>query len=99
MNFVLPFCEADAAAWWRSKVLPALAAGERRWLVARHEGRVVGTAQLEIGTPPNQRHRADVTKVLVAPEVRRRGLARALMLGIERLAREEARRLLVLDTV
>jgi ribosomal protein S18 acetylase RimI-like enzyme len=99
VNFVLPFSEDDAALWWRRKALPALAAGERRLLVARREGRVVGTAQLDTGTPPNQRHRADVTKVLVAPEARRRGVARALMLGIERAAREEGRRLLVLDTV
>ena len=30
VNFVLPFSEADAAAWWRARVLPALAAGSRR---------------------------------------------------------------------
>lgn len=101
VNFVLPFSEADAASWWRRKVLPALAAGERRLLVARagDDGRVVGTAQLDTATPPNQRHRADVTKVLVAPQARRRGVARALMLAMEGMAREEARRLLVLDTV
>ncbi len=37
--------------------------------------------------------------MLVAPEARRRGVARALMRAIEGLAREEGRRRLVLDTV
>lgn len=101
VNFVLPFSAADAEAWWRGAALPAVARGTRRLLVARTApgGEPVGTAQLDIGTPPNQRHRADVTKVLVAPEARRRGVGRALMVALERLAREEGRGLLVLDTV
>jgi len=99
VNFLQPFPAAEAAAWWRARVLPALARGERRLLVARADGAIIGTAQLEFASQPNQAHRADVTKVLVHPAARRRGAARALMLALEAVAIEEGRRLLTLDTV
>jgi GNAT superfamily N-acetyltransferase len=99
VGFIEPFSAEAAAQWWRGKVLPALPSGERRLLVAVLEGRVVGTAQLDLGTPPNQRHRAEVCKVLVHPGARRRGLGRALMAALEPLARAEGRHLLTLDTV
>lgn len=99
VGFILPFALQDAAHWWRAKVLPAVAVGERRLLVARREGGILGTAQLDLGTPPNQRHRAEVCKVLVHPEVRRQGLGRAMMRAIEPIARAEGRSLLTLDTV
>jgi hypothetical protein len=47
---------------------------------------------------PNQPHRADVMKLLVDPRARRRGLARALMLAIEKEAARGGRWLLTLDT-
>ena len=48
--------------------------------------------------PPNQPHRGDVRKLLVAPAMRRRGVARALMRAAEEAARLAGRTLLVLDT-
>lgn len=99
VGFILPFAPEDSAQWWRAKVLPAVAAGERRLLVARREGRILGTAQLDLDTPPNQRHRAEVCKVLVHPDARRQGLGRALMQAMEPIARAEGRSLLTLDTV
>ena len=98
VGFVQPFALAEAEAWWRDQVIPSLARGERRLLAARLGGRVVGTAQLDIATKPNQRHRAEVSKVLVHPDARRRGIARLLMLRVEALAQEEGRVLLTLDT-
>jgi len=97
VNFVLPFPPEDARAFWR-RVLSMMDAGSRRLLVARHNGRIVGTVQLDIATPPNQPHRAEVTKLLVHPEARRLGIARALMLAVEEVARREGRSLLTLDT-
>jgi ribosomal protein S18 acetylase RimI-like enzyme len=60
--------------------------------------RIVGTVQIDLATPPNQAHRAEVLKLLVDPAARRRGIARALMLAIEDVARSEGRTLLTLDT-
>jgi GNAT superfamily N-acetyltransferase len=99
VNFVLPFTQSDSEAWWRRTVLPALAAGERRLLVARVEGRIRGTVQLAFAPQPNQPHRAEVTKLLVHPDARRLGLGRALMTRLEAMAREAGRSLLILDTV
>ena len=54
--------------------------------------------QLDLATPPNQPHRAEVTKLLVHPEARRQGIARQLMVALEETARSARRTLLTLDT-
>lgn len=101
VSFLQPFSEHQATAFWRDRVAPAVARGEARLFVARLApgGPVVGTAVLGFASQPNQRHRADVSKVLVHPDARRRGLARALMAALEAAALREGRTLLVLDTV
>jgi GNAT superfamily N-acetyltransferase len=98
VGFVLPFPVEDARAFWSGKVLPAVASGARRMLVARREGRIAGTVQLILEMLPNQRHRAEVAKLLVHPEARRLGIARLLMTAAENIARSEGRTLLTLDT-
>lgn len=98
VNFVLPFRPAEAEAYFLEKVLPPLAAGTRTLLVARAGGAIVGTVQLDADTPPNQPHRAEVTKLLVHPNARRRGIGRALMAAAETAARAAGRTLLTLDT-
>lgn len=99
VSFFVPFTTDEARAFWRDKVLPGVRAGTRRVVVARRGERIVGTVQLDMTTPPNQRHRAEVAKMLVHPDSRRRGIARALMRMLEALARSEKRTLLTLDTV
>ncbi len=99
VSFILPFSPADAEAFWAEQVLPAVIAGNRRVVIARQEARIVGTVQLDLATPPNQPHRAEVRKLLVHPEARRRGVARSLMEAIEEQARAAGRTLLTLDTV
>jgi GNAT superfamily N-acetyltransferase len=98
ISFVQPFPIEEARAFWRDAVLPEIGRGKRRMLVARTAERIVGTVQLVPATPPNQRHRADVIKLMVHPGARRRGIARALMIAVEELARAEDRTLLTLDT-
>ena len=67
-------------------------------LVARLDGRIVGTVQLDPAWAPNQPHRAEVLKLLVHPDARRRGIARSLMVALEELARDNGWTLLTLDT-
>jgi GNAT superfamily N-acetyltransferase len=99
VSFILPFSRGDAKAFWRDQVLPAVHAGSRRVLLARLAGQIVGTVQLDLATPPNQPHRAEVKKLLVHPDARRHGIARSLMAAVEEEAREARRTLLTLDTV
>jgi GNAT superfamily N-acetyltransferase len=99
VSFVVPFSVDDARRFWTDRVVPAVRDRSRRVLVARLDGRIVGTVQLDLPWPPNQPHRADVGKLLVHPDARRRGIARALMHALEDLARAEGRTLLTLDTV
>lgn len=99
ISFIVPFSMEEARAFWRDTVLPAVRKRTRRVLVARIDGRIVGSVQLELATPPNQRHRAEVMKLLVHPSARRRGIARALMTALEPIALSESRTLLTLDTV
>jgi len=99
VSFFTPFSIDEARAFWVEKVLPGLREGTRRMLVAHLDERIVGTVQLELEMPPNQKHRAGVAKLLVHPEARRRGIARQLMIVLEALARAEGRTLLTLDTV
>lgn len=98
VGFMLPFTPVDAARWWQS-LARDVADGNVRIVAARLDRRVVGTAQLRLAQLPNSRHRAEVAKVLVHRSARRRGIATALMSEIERLALDEARTLLVLDTI
>jgi GNAT superfamily N-acetyltransferase len=98
VSFVVPFSVADARRFWVENVLPGVRAGTRRVLVARRDGRIVGTVQIDCATPPNQAHRAEVLKLLVHPSARRHGIARALMIAVEEIARSHGRTLLTLDT-
>jgi GNAT superfamily N-acetyltransferase len=99
VSFVLPFSHDDAKSFWQTKVLPAVQSGLCLVLVARGAGQILGTVQLDLATPPNQPHRAEVRKLLVHPDARRRGIARTLMLALEHEARGAQRHLLTLDTV
>ena len=98
IGFVLPFSQADGEAFWQDRVLPGVRIGARTPLVARDGGRIAGSVLLDTGTPANQPHRAEVAKLMVHPDDRRRGIARALMTALEDLARRRGRRLLTLDT-
>jgi GNAT superfamily N-acetyltransferase len=61
--------------------------------------RLVGSTLLARSTKQNSPHRAEIGKVIVLREMRRRGIAVALMRAAEERARAEGRWLLILDTV
>ena len=98
VGFVAPFGSVEAADWWRS-ISADIETGKVLLLVARRGDRIVGTVQLRLAPLPNARHRAEVAKLLVHRDVRRRGVARRLLAAIEDVARREGRTLLVLDTI
>lgn len=97
VNFMLPYSTADAARFFE-KVAASVARDETLLLAATLEGRIVGTVQLGLDTPPNQPHRADVKKLLVHRSARNLGLGAKLMTRIEEEAKARGRVLLVLDT-
>jgi GNAT superfamily N-acetyltransferase len=98
VSFMSPFPHTEALAFFR-KVAASVASRDTVLLAARLQGRIVGTVQLGLDTPPNQPHRADIRKTLVHRAARGRGIAAALMARAEQEARRNGRWLLVLDTV
>jgi ribosomal protein S18 acetylase RimI-like enzyme len=98
VNFMSPYSQPQALAFFR-KVAASVAAGDTVLLAARLDGRIVGTVQLGLDTPPNQPHRAEIKKMLVHRAVRGRGIGAALMARAEQEAMRRGRWLLTLDTV
>ncbi|MDP9137752.1 MAG: GNAT family N-acetyltransferase [Pseudomonadota bacterium] len=98
VTFMLPFTNADAQPFWR-RVAETAASGRLVVLGAYVDCVLAGRVQLALVPMPNQPHRAEVTKLLVAPGMRRRGIARKLMLALEHEAKVRNRSLITLDTV
>jgi GNAT superfamily N-acetyltransferase len=97
VSFMLPMARETAVGFWR-KVADGVARGERTLIVAEDEGGIAGTVQLIADMPENQPHRADVAKLLVHRRARGAGIGARLMAAVEDAAREQGRRVLVLDT-
>src|ERR1043166_1891309 len=72
----------EAMGWWQQSIAKTAIV-----LVARDGEGITGTVQLRPASMPNQRHRADVAKLLVHRRARRQGLGALLMKEIERRAR------------
>ncbi|GGI75761.1 GNAT family N-acetyltransferase [Polymorphobacter multimanifer] len=88
----------EALAFWTSE-LAAAEAGAHLVIAAVQGQSVVGVVVLDIDMPPNQPHRADVRKLIVAEDQQRAGLGTALLARAEAEARSRERWLLVLDTI
>lgn len=98
VNFLENITQDQASAFWLG-TLPRVAAGDILLFVARDDdGPVLGTVQLELIRKPNQPHRAEVAKLLVHSQARRRGIGEALMRHLEARALQEGRTILTLDT-
>jgi GNAT superfamily N-acetyltransferase len=98
ISFMWPFSISEAEEFFR-KVVNGVAGGERILLAAFDGSRLIGTVQLITALPPNQPHRAEVAKLLVHRSARGAGVARDLMIEVERQAVTAGKTLLVLDTV
>ena len=97
VSFMLPMAREKALRFWQN-VAEGIARGERTLIVAEDDDGIVGTVQLITDMPENQPHRADVAKLLVHRRARGAGIGRRLMEAVEEAAREQGRRVLVLDT-
>jgi GNAT superfamily N-acetyltransferase len=97
VSFMSPFGREDARKFFE-KIIASVARDETVLVVAKLDGRVVGTVQLGLDMPPNQPHRGDIKKLLVHRAARKHGLGAALMQRAEREAKARGRTLLVLDT-
>lgn len=99
VGFLAPLGHGQALGYWR-EIAASVARGERTLLVAldRTDDRIVGTVQLVLRQPENQPHRADLVKMLVRMDARRRGVGAALLRTVEDAARAAGKTLLVLDT-
>ena len=97
VTFMHPLAPDAAAAFW-DKSLAAAARNERVVLGAWDGDTLAGTVTLLLDCPPNQPHRAEISKLMTRVSHRRRGVASALMRAAEAIAVERHRTLLVLDT-
>ncbi|WP_411287791.1 GNAT family N-acetyltransferase [Phenylobacterium sp.] len=96
VSFMADLTHADAEAFWRDQ---ADADDGRAILVAEDESGIAGVVQVIPAWPPNQPHRADISKLLVHRRARGHGAAKALMGAAEDHALAMGRTLLTLDTV
>jgi ribosomal protein S18 acetylase RimI-like enzyme len=93
VGFLPPLARAEAERYWRSLPLDQVIL-----FVARSGGVIVGTVHARLAPLPNARHRAEIAKLMVRTDARRRGIANALMRAVEAACREAGRTLLHLDT-
>ncbi len=98
VSFLHPLDPEKSQSFWRGEVVPAVSRGDTALLVAKANGKILGTVQVILGMRENQPHRGEIAKLLVAPAARRQGIARALMEAAQVLAQESGKILLLLDT-
>jgi ribosomal protein S18 acetylase RimI-like enzyme len=97
VTFMHPLDPATAQAFWDDS-LAAAGRGDRIVLGAWDGEALAGTVSVILASPPNQRHRAEIAKLMIRPTHRRRGVATMLMHAAEEKAVARARTLLTLDT-
>ncbi|MNE29192.1 Acetyltransferase [compost metagenome] len=93
IGFLPPLAEDEATAYWQGVHGP----GVLLWVAMDGEA-VAGTVQLHLALKPNGAHRAELAKLMVHPDHRRKGIAGMLIDAAERAAAAHGRTLIVLDT-
>lgn len=97
VSFMWPFELSEARAYWRD-IVESVDKHRTRLFAAFAAGTLVGTVQLGLDGPCNQKHRGDIRKLLVHRSARRLGIAQALMTRVECEARTSGLMVLTLDT-
>ncbi|MDP3526434.1 MAG: GNAT family N-acetyltransferase [Hoeflea sp.] len=98
IGYMQPFSPDDGLAFFTAQVFPEVRAGRRSLLMATLDGVPAGSVQLITSLPPNQPHRCEVAKMMVAPAARRQGIGGALMQALDMQARAAGKCLITLDT-
>ena len=98
VGFVMPLSQEDATRFWAEIIAAEVKSGARIMFGAFEGAELTGTGQLIVGMPNNQPHRAEIAKLMVHPNHRRKGIARKLMHRLEQCAHEHGRSLITLDT-
>jgi ribosomal protein S18 acetylase RimI-like enzyme len=93
VGFLPPLTQEEACAYWEGVLGPGVIL-----LVAEESGKIAGTVQLQLAMKLNGRHRAEIARLMVHPDFRRRGIGRLLMEQAEAAAIAAGRTLIVLDT-
>lgn len=96
--FFMQEIDGNGAVTFFQAVAARVRAGRSAMLVAYRGEALCGLVELLLDTPANQRHRAELSKLMVHRSARWRGLGRALVLAAETEARQHGRTLLSLDT-
>ncbi|MFC7801272.1 GNAT family N-acetyltransferase [Bacillus subtilis] len=93
IGFLPPLSKKEAQEYWESVLGP----GVILW-VAKLENKVCGAVQLHLSLKKNGTHRAEVAKLMVHTNQRKKGIGRGLMTILQKKAELEDISLLVLDT-
>jgi GNAT superfamily N-acetyltransferase len=93
VGYLPPLKRETAESYWRGVCQPEIVL-----FLAEIDSQIAGTVQLDCARKANARHRAEVNRLLVAPDFQRRGVGRILMEALESHARSIGRILLHLDT-
>ncbi|TSB45994.1 GNAT family N-acetyltransferase [Alkalicoccobacillus porphyridii] len=94
IGFLAPMEQGEAELFWQKRN-----PNESRIMLGAFQGnQLIGTVYVELEQKPNGSHRGEICKLMVHPDARRLGAARALMQEIEKKAIEQKRSLLILDT-
>lgn len=93
IGFLPPVNYEDAKKYWQGVIQP-----DNKLLIARIDGTISGSVQINLCSKQNGNHRAEIAKLMVHTKTRRMGIGRRLMEAAELKAKNEQRNLLVLDT-
>jgi acetyltransferase len=97
IGFIPPLSNEDAQQYWK-EVNDDLASKNKLIFLAIKDDNILGCVQLSLAIKANALHRAEIEKLMVNKHVRGQGIAKSLMLALEKTAILENRSLLVLDT-
>lgn len=84
IGFLPPMKQSEAVDYWGSAMNRDVIL-----LVAKLQGKIVGSVQLHLCSKQNGGHRAEIAKLMTHTGYRRNGIGRSLMLEAEKKAKQE----------